>query len=91
MHTLDQISQLVLWDVNSGFCLAEQRDNSLSRVTTNDWDVQALWVLLANDLSNEGLCSDNIKGSNTEKTLGVKDSLCLEDLGGNWDGGVDRV
>jgi len=41
-----------------------------------------LWVLLANDLSNESLCSDNIEGSDTEETLGIEDSLGLEDLSG---------
>jgi len=43
-----------------------------------------LRVLLANDLSNESLRSDNIEGGNTEETLGVKDSLGLEDLGSDW-------
>src|ERR1700712_1187916 len=60
-------------------------------MTTNDWDIQALWVLLANDLSNEGFGSDNIEGGNSKETLGIKDSLGLEDLGCDWDGRVDGV
>jgi hypothetical protein len=50
-----------------------------------------LWVLLANDLSDKGLGTNDIEGGDTEKTLGVKDSLGLEDFGGDWDGRVDGV
>ena len=91
LYTLDQSGQLVGWDLDRWLGLAEQRDDCLSGVATDNWNSQALRVFFANNLSNEGLSSDNIESGNTEETLGVKDSLGLENLGCDWDGGVDGV
>jgi len=91
LHTVYQSSQFISWDLNSRLSLAEKRNNGLSRMATNDWDSEALRVGFSNNLSNEGLSSDNIKGRNTEETLRVENSLGLEDLGGDWDGGIYGV
>jgi len=91
LHTLDQIGQLVRGDLDSRLGLAEDRDDGLSGVTTDDWDGEALRVGLANNLSDEGLGSDDVEGGDTEQALGVEDTLGLEDLGGNGDGGVYGV
>ena len=58
-------------------------------MATNDGDVEVCGVLLASDLSNKSLGTDNVKGGDTKETLGVVDALGLEDLGGDGDGGVD--
>ena len=60
-------------------------------MTANDGDVEVLGVLLADDLGNEGLGTDNVECGDTEQLLGVEDTSGLEELGGNGDGGVDRV
>jgi hypothetical protein len=54
-------------------------------------DVQVGGVLLASDLGDEGLGTDNIEGGDTKELLGVEDTARLEDLGGNGDCGVDWV
>jgi hypothetical protein len=91
LHTLDQVGELVSRDVNSRLGLAEEGDDGLSRVATDDGDGQALGVRLAHDLGDEGLGTNDIEGGDTEQALGVKDSLGLEDLGGDRDSGVDGV
>jgi hypothetical protein len=82
---------LVVGDRDRRRGLAEERNNGLTRVTTNDGDGQALGVGLANDISDKGLCSDNVEGGDTEEALGVEDVLGLENLGRDGDCGVDGV
>jgi hypothetical protein len=89
--TVHESIELVLWDVHRGFGLAEERNNGLSRVSTNDWDGGLAGVLLANKAGNEGLGSHNIKGGDTKELLGVEDVVALKHLGGNGDGRVHRV
>jgi hypothetical protein len=60
-------------------------------VASNDGNSGLGGVLLAGDLSNEGLGSDDIKSGHAEQFLGVKDTGGLEDFGGDWDCGVDGV
>ena len=60
-------------------------------MTTNDRDVQVSRVLLASNLSDKGLGTDNIEGGDTEEPLGVEYTSLLEDLGGDGNGRVDRV
>lgn len=83
--------QLLRGDADAGLSLAEQRNDGLAGVTTNDGDVEVCGVLLASDLSNEGLGTDNIECGDTEKLLGVEDTSGLEDLGGDGNCGVDGV
>jgi hypothetical protein len=91
MLTVDERVVLVSWDVYRGLSLAEERDDGLSRVTSNDGNGGVGGGLLAADGSNEGLGTDNIEGGDTEELLGVKHASALEDLGGNGDSRVDRV
>lgn len=49
------------------------------------------WVLLPSVFLGEGLCTEDVKGSDTEKTLGIEDASLLEHLGSNWDGRVNRI
>ena len=71
--------------------MAEQRNDGVARVATNNRDSELAGVLLASDVSNECLSTDDIKGRNTEESLGIEAASLLQHFGGNWDGGVDRV
>jgi hypothetical protein len=57
-------------------------------VTTNDGDVLVGRVGVL-QLGDETGSADNIEGGDTEEALGVVDTLGLEDLGADGDGGVD--
>lgn len=70
--------------------LAEEGNDSDTRVTADDGDVLILGVS-ALDLRDEAAGADNVEGSDTEEGLGVVDALGLEDLGADGDGGVDGV
>jgi len=85
---VSQSIELFLGELNTG--LREERDNSDTRVTTNNGDLDILGVEVLN-LSNEARGTDNIKGSNTIETLGVEDTSLLQGLGKDGDSGVDRV
>ena len=58
-------------------------------MSTNNGNVEVGRVLLAGDLSNESLSTDNVKSGDTEQALGVVDTLRLEDLGCDGNGRVD--
>lgn len=70
--------------------LGEEGNNGDTGVTTNDSDVHILGVLALN-LRDEAGGTDNIKGGDTEKTLGVVDTVLLEDLSEDGNGRVDGV
>jgi hypothetical protein len=70
--------------------LAEQRDDGLAGVATNDNDV-LVGRVGALVLGDEAGGADNIEGGDTEETLGVVDTGLLQDLSGNRDGAVDGV
>jgi hypothetical protein len=70
--------------------LREKGNNGDTRVTTNDSDLHILGVLTLN-LRDETRGTDNIKGGDAEKTLGVVDISLLEDLSEDRNGRVDRV
>jgi hypothetical protein len=71
--------------------LAEQGNNSLAGVATDDGDGSLRGVGQTGELLGEGLGADNIQSGNTEQALGVEDASGLEDLGGNGDSRVDGV
>ena len=48
-------------------------------------------ILLASDFSHEGLSTDDIKGGDTKKLLGIEYTRSFEDFGGNRNGRVDGV
>lgn len=68
--------------------LGDQRNDGGTRVTTNDRNELVGRVGLL-DLRDEARGTDNVQGGNTEDALGVVDTLRLEDLSNNGDGGVD--
>jgi hypothetical protein len=70
--------------------LGEKGNNGDTRVTTDDSDVDILGVLSLN-FRDEAGSTDDVKGSDTEKTLGVIDTSLLEDLSEDRNSGVDRV
>jgi hypothetical protein len=57
-------------------------------VATNNGDVLAGGVAVL-DLGDEARGTDDVEGGDTEEALGVVDTLGLEDLGGDGNGGVD--
>jgi hypothetical protein len=91
LDTVDKSIHLVSWDVYAWLRLAEERYDSLAGVTTNDGDVQVSGVLLASDLSDECLSTDDVEGGDTEEPLRVEDACLLEDLCSDRDGRVDGV
>jgi hypothetical protein len=70
--------------------LREQGDDGHTGVATNDGDSLAGGVGLL-DLGDEARGTDDIKGGDTEETLGVVDTAGLVDLGDDGDGGVDLI
>ena len=89
---LDAVDELVAGlTLNAGVAgLGEKRDNGHTGVATDDRDGLVGGVGLL-DLGDEARGTDNVKGGNTEETLGVVDTPGLEDLGDNGDGGVDLI
>lgn len=90
-HTVDKGVVAVRGDLEVGGDLAEQRNDGLARVTTNDRDGGLGRVVQAGELLSEGFGTDNIQSGDTEQALRVEDTGVLENLGGDGDGGVDGV
>lgn len=91
LDAVDERIVLLIGDRDGGSDLAEERDDGLARVATDDGDGQLVGVALAGDLGNEGLGADDVEGSDTKEALGVEDALGLENLGRDGDGRVDGV
>lgn len=60
-------------------------------MSTNNGDGVLAGVLLAGELGDEGLSTDNIERGDTKEAVGVKDTGLAEDLGGDGHGRVDGV
>lgn len=88
LDTVGKSIELILGELLTS--LGEKRNNGDTGVTTNDSDLNILGVLSL-DLRDETRGTDNIKGGDTEKTLGVVDTSLLEDLSEDRNSGVDRV
>lgn len=91
LNTVGESIELVLGDVDGRLGLAEERDNGLAGVATNDGDDGLRGVLLAGDALDEGLGTDNIEGGDTEELLCVELAGLLEDLSGNGNGAVHGI
>lgn len=91
LDAVDESGELVGWDGDGGLGQAEEGDDGLAGVATDDGDGGLLGVLGAGDLGDKGLGADDVEGGDTEEALGVEDTLGLQDLGGDGDGGVDGV
>jgi hypothetical protein len=91
LDTVDKSLVLVGGDLDSRVGLADEGQDGLARVATDNGDGQLLGLGLADNLGNKGLGTDNVEGGDTKEALGVEDLLGLEDLGGDGDGGVDGV
>jgi hypothetical protein len=86
LDTVDVAVKLLALEVVAR--LRQERDNGCAGVTTDDGDVLAGGVGVL-QLGDEAGSADDIEGGDTEEALGVVDTLGLEDLGGDGDGGVD--
>lgn len=60
-------------------------------MSTDDGDGEFPGVLLAGKLGGEGGSTNDIQGGDTEELAGVEDVVGLQHLGGDGNGGVDRV
>ena len=89
--TVDQSVIFVGRNLERGGDLAEERDNGLAGVTTDNGDLGLGGVLLAGVFLSESLGANNVQGGDTEEALRVKDASALENLSSNGDGRVDRV
>jgi hypothetical protein len=86
---LDTVHELVEFlALEVGAALAEERNDGDTGVTTDDSDVLVGGVG-AFDFADEAAGTNDVESGDTEETLGVVDALGLEDLGGDWNGGVD--
>ena len=89
--TVDQSVIFVGRNLERGGDLAEERDNGLAGVTTDNGNLGLRGVLLAGVFLSESLGTNNVQGGDTEEALRVKDASALENLSSNGDGRVDRV
>lgn len=87
---LDALDEVLIGAQVGVVALAEERNDSHTRVSANNGDVLVLGVSLL-DLGNESASADDVQGGDTEEGLGVVDTLSLEDLGADGDGRVHRV
>lgn len=81
---------VVLWGEGWGG-QAQEWDDGLARVAADDGDGDGGGVGLSGDGGDKGGGTDDIEGGDAKELLGVKDVVLLENLGGDWDGGVDGV
>lgn len=88
MDTVGKSIELFLGELLTS--LGEEGNNGDTRVTTDDGNVDILGVL-ALDLRDEAGGTNDIKGGDTEETLGVVDTVLLENFSKDRDGGVDGV
>lgn len=88
MDTVGEGIKLLLGELLTS--LGKKGNNGDTGVTTDDSDIDVLGVLTLN-FRDEAGSTDNIKGGDTEKTLGVIDTVLLENLSEDRDGGVDGV
>ena len=68
--------------------MREEGNDGRAGVATDDGDVLVGGVG-ALDLGDETGSTDDVEGGDTKEALGVVDTLGLEDLGADGDGGVD--
>lgn len=90
-RTVDKSIIAVSGDLEVGGDLAEQGNDGLAGVTTDDGDGSLGGIGQTGELLGEGLGTNDIQSGDTEEALGVEDTGGLEDLGGNGDGRVDGV
>lgn len=87
LDTIDQVVELLACDiVVTG--LGDQRDNGNAGVTTDNSDV-LIGRIGTLELGDEAGSTDDIEGGDTEETLGIVDTLALEDFGDDGNGRVD--
>jgi hypothetical protein len=86
LDTVDVAVELLALEVVTG--LGEEGNDGGARVASDDGDVLAGGVGVL-ELRDEARGADDVEGGDTEEALGVVDTLGLEDLGGDGDGGVD--
>jgi hypothetical protein len=91
LNTVGEGVELVLGNVDSRLGLAEERDDGLAGVATNDGNDSLGGVLLTSDALDEGLGADNVEGGDTEELLCVELAGLLEDLSSDGDSAVDGV
>jgi hypothetical protein len=88
LDAVDVVVELVAFKVVAG--LRQERDDGCARVATNNGDVLAGGVGVL-ELGDEARGTDDVESGDTEEALGVVDTLGLEDLRGDGDGGVDLI
>lgn len=86
LDAVDVVVELLAGEVVAR--LGEEGNDGCAGVTTNNGNVLVGRVGVL-DLGDEAGGTDDIEGGNTEETLGVVDTLGLEDLSGDGDGGVN--
>jgi hypothetical protein len=88
LHAVDV--RIVLLASQAVSRLGEEGNDGRARVATDDRDVLVGWVS-ALDLRDEAAGANDIEGADTKDPLCVVHTLRLEDLGADWNGGVDLL
>lgn len=90
LDALGEGLDLVSWEVDGGLALREQWHDGDSGVSSDDWDVDLLWVD-SEGLADEGVGADDVQSRNTEDALWVQNAGLSKSLAGNGDSRVDWV
>jgi hypothetical protein len=91
LHALGEVFELVLGDFDSRLGLAEERDDGVAGMATNDRDDGLGWVPLAGDALDEGFGADDVEGGDAEELLSVELVGLFKNLSSDGDGAVDGV
>jgi hypothetical protein len=87
LDAVDEVVELLAGDVGMAG-LGDEGNNGSAGMTTNHGDILVSRVGALN-LGDEAGGTNDVEGGDTEEALGVVDTLALEDLGADGDGGVD--
>jgi hypothetical protein len=91
LHPSSKSLKFLLWDLDRGLCLTEQRDDSLPGMSSHDRDDEVRGRDAPSDFGGECRGADDVEGGDAKEFLGVEHVLGFEDLSDDGDGRVDGV
>ena len=90
MNAVSELGKLIVSEGDPGGDLREEREDSLSGVTSDDWNVDVLDTE-ALGFGYKGVGTDDVEGGDTHNLAFVVDASCFEDFRTDWDSGIDGV
>jgi len=91
LHPRRESLQLILRHPDRGLGLAEERDNRLATVSTDDGNAKLSRGCAAGDFGGECRGADDVEGGDAKEFLGVEYFLGFEDFGNDGDSAVYGV